>query len=294
VRGSTIVGAEALLTNAIGGTYLLSVMDESGCEIEREVVLSTPPEIVISATVTDATCFGEIDGEIDVRASGGAMGTTVFSYAWSIGPNVAGSRVRRLQAGAYTVTVTDIMNCSNSETFRVREPDPIAVNLISQPATQGCNGSVTAAVTGGTAPYSYTWNSPQTGPTINNLCPGSYMVQVVDSRGCKPQLPTEAGLVADRRFPCFESSLVITPNGDGANDQLVINCINEFPNNRLQVFNRWGQLVFERQNYDNTWGGTDRGGNVLPEGAYYFVLEYTDPDRNPVQLKGSFTLLLDR
>jgi len=74
---------------------------------------------------------------------------------------------------------------------------------------------------------------------------------------------------------------VITPNADGYNDYLEIKNADKYPNNLLQVFNRWGKMVYEQQNYDNKWDG----GN-LADGTYYYVFKYIDQVYN-----GSLTIL---
>lgn len=66
---------------------------------------------------------------------------------------------------------------------------------------------------------------------------------------------------------------IITPNGDGVNDELVIPCLNEFPNNRIVIFNRWGDEVHRAAPYMNDWAGT-YAGNDLPSGTYFYVLQY--------------------
>ncbi|MCB0634860.1 MAG: gliding motility-associated C-terminal domain-containing protein, partial [Lewinella sp.] len=75
------------------------------------------------------------------------------------------------------------------------------------------------------------------------------------------------------------------------NDEFIIFCVGDYPDNHLEVYNRWGQLVFEADNYDNTWEGTTQDGQALPEGPYYYILEYKDPEDNLVQQKGSLTIL---
>ncbi|MES2555873.1 MAG: ice-binding family protein [Bacteroidota bacterium] len=69
-----------------------------------------------------------------------------------------------------------------------------------------------------------------------------------------------------------------SPNGDGVNDTYVIRGISNYPLNHFQVFNRWGTLVYEADNYQNTWDGTSDsgvnvGGDVLPVGTYFYVLD---------------------
>ena len=66
-----------------------------------------------------------------------------------------------------------------------------------------------------------------------------------------------------------------SPNGDGTNDFLVVNRIQEFPGNSIQVFDRYGNEVFSATNYDNSWDGSSRNGNV-PKGTYFYVLNLAD------------------
>ena len=73
-----------------------------------------------------------------------------------------------------------------------------------------------------------------------------------------------------------------SPNNDGVNDFFKIDCINRFPNNIIRVYNRWGNIVFEQQNYDNLWNGISNGRatvneeELLPEGTYYYILDLGD------------------
>jgi gliding motility-associated-like protein len=68
-----------------------------------------------------------------------------------------------------------------------------------------------------------------------------------------------------------------SPNGDGVNDVLVITNIGSYPENRLQIFNRYGNLVLDRAPYNNDWDGRSQTGalfgDILPESTYYYVLD---------------------
>ncbi|WP_159018191.1 gliding motility-associated C-terminal domain-containing protein [Algibacter sp. L3A6] len=72
-----------------------------------------------------------------------------------------------------------------------------------------------------------------------------------------------------------------SPNGDGLGDTLVINCIDNYPNNSLEVYNRWGNIVYKKKSYSSTneWDGTSDGRSTLlqseklPVGTYYYVLD---------------------
>ncbi|MEX0313515.1 MAG: gliding motility-associated C-terminal domain-containing protein [Allomuricauda sp.] len=73
-----------------------------------------------------------------------------------------------------------------------------------------------------------------------------------------------------------------SPNGDGVNDLFKIDCISRYPNNVLKVYNRWGNIVYERRSYNNDWDGSSNGraivqqGDQLPVGTYYYVLDLGD------------------
>ena len=67
----------------------------------------------------------------------------------------------------------------------------------------------------------------------------------------------------------------ISPNGDGINDTVYINCIADYPNNSLQVYDRYGNEVFTASGYDNTWEGTGKNGD-LPKGTYFYILDLGD------------------
>ncbi|MGB5498823.1 MAG: gliding motility-associated C-terminal domain-containing protein, partial [Maribacter sp.] len=66
-----------------------------------------------------------------------------------------------------------------------------------------------------------------------------------------------------------------SPNGDGTNDFLIVNDIQDYPNNSIEIYDRYGNQVFEARPYDNTWDGT-RDNNDLPKGTYFYVLDLGD------------------
>jgi gliding motility-associated-like protein len=297
MRGDALVGTEAVLSEAGVGIYQAIVIDGQGCEMMRTVELAAPEPISINANLRDINCPGESNGEIIVSATGGA-GQGVYFYQWSNGS--IGQRNAFLRSGDYTLTVSDVNQCETIQTFAIAEPDPLVLTIDTQAATEGCNGAATATVEGGTPPYNYTWDSETTitESMIDKLCHGIHFLKVTDSRGCVSGLDPTDFIVQDRRFPCIEVREVITPDGDGLNERFVINCIDDFPDNSLQIFNRWGQLVYEAEGYDcsdqggvNCFMGETIRGEELPDGAYYYVLVFADGEGNPVQRKGSLTIV---
>ncbi len=75
-----------------------------------------------------------------------------------------------------------------------------------------------------------------------------------------------------------------SPNGDGKNDEFIIVGLENYPNNKLEIYNRWGNKVFEQAPYDNTWKGTVKnidgyviGEGLLPSGTYFYLLDFGVP-----------------
>ncbi len=285
-NGGPFVGAA--LQNAGPGTYTATVTDDLGCERTATVVLNAPPALSLNANVSAVSCLGDKNGNIQVFASGGVPGN--YQYQWSNG--IFGNQITNVAAGDYSVTATDLNGCDIVETYTLAEPTPIAVTFEIDPATEGFNGTIRAIVSGGQMPYQYNWvnlNSSDFTSVVSSLAPGEYYLIVTDDNGCESS--TFTAVVADERYPCLEERVVITPDGNGTNDEFIIFCIGDLPDNNLEIYNRWGQLVFATDNYDNTWMGTSQNGTPLPDGPYYYVLEYRNPDGTMVQAKGSLTIV---
>jgi gliding motility-associated-like protein len=79
---------------------------------------------------------------------------------------------------------------------------------------------------------------------------------------------------------------VITPNGDGYNDVLVIKNLDKFPDNNLLIADRTGKIVFDKSSYENDWDGRN-----LQDGTYYYILTYKDKNKNRGIIKGLITIV---
>lgn len=114
----------------------------------------------------------------------------------------------------------------------------------------------------------------------------TYYLNVSDELGCSAADSVTVTVVDE--LDCLSTNVGFSPNDDGVNDVWVIECI-EFFSTELQVYNRWGQLVFEATNYGNNWDGTFKG-KPLPDGTYYYILTVRDtPGRNV--FKGTVTII---
>ena len=176
----------ATATNLEAGTHMVTVTDANGCTTTETAVIAEPATaLAITTSATDALCFGAADGTASVTATGG---TGAYTYNWSTTPAQTTDNATGLTAGTYTVTVTDANGCSATETVIIGQPAQLFANVTSTGVT--CNGqndgTATVIASGGTAPYTYSWNTipAQTAATATNLAPGTYTVIVTGNNGC--------------------------------------------------------------------------------------------------------------
>jgi gliding motility-associated-like protein len=176
-----------MATSLAAGSYTVTIQDANGCTATQSVVI-TQPTLLIAAipSFTNVNCFGGSNGTATATSSGGTPG---YTFSWNTVPVQNTANATGLAAGNYTVTVTDNMGCSQTQSVAITQP-PILNAAISASANVSCNGgnngSASVNVAGGTPLYTYSWNTipPQTTATATGLTSGSYSVTVTDSKGC--------------------------------------------------------------------------------------------------------------
>jgi hypothetical protein len=167
------------------GTYNLNVTDKNGCTGSISVTITQPTSLSAAlSNSTNITCHGDNNGSAVSTVSGG---TSPYTYTWTggAGNNATASN---LAPGTYTLSVKDNNGCTNSVVVTITQPPTLSANLSSM-ANVTChgdnNGTASAAVSGGTLPYTYTWSGGAgNNATANNLAPGTYTLNVTDNNGC--------------------------------------------------------------------------------------------------------------
>ncbi len=171
---------DSVFNNLSAGTYVVTVRDSGMCTDNATVTVTQPEELSLTSDVTNYSC-GQ-GGEIVVHVIGG---TPPYTYSWSNGGT--DSIISNLQPDTFTVTVTDYNGCSAVLTSIVESDGGVAQVQVSTTDVT-CyglsDGTATATMLNGTAPYSYSWNTGDTTSTINHLGAGTYTVTVSDVTGC--------------------------------------------------------------------------------------------------------------
>ena len=194
------------------GAYNVLVTDTNNCEVNASVTLIEPTPIVLGTSFVAVSCFGGDDGSIDLSVIGGVPG---YSFIWSNGDTLQDTDT--LITGEYNVLVTDLNGCTDTLTETITEPTaPLSISEvhINVDCFGNATGSIDISVAGGTAPYSYLWNTGSTFVDLTGLTFGSYSLTVTDTLNCtevitieitQPTGPLEATLLATD-VSCFGDS----------------------------------------------------------------------------------------
>ncbi|UKN01117.1 HYR domain-containing protein [Paracrocinitomix mangrovi] len=276
-------GATTEDINGLGqGDYTIVVVDKYGCTDTLTESIVEPPILDVSYTTILKGCNGFTDGYIKLGVQGG---TPPYSFNWS--PAVgAGTTAQNLPPGDYSISLVDVQGCSVDTTFTVEEADTISIegelSIYEDPfniSDEGLSdGWIDITVSGGIPPYNYSWDNGSMDEDLEDIPAGTYTVYIDDDGGC--QGTATFTLIEPKNLDIANA---LSPNGDGMNDYLIIKNVEYFPNNKLIVMNRWGDVVYEKAGYNNDWDGKANKGVVLygkklPEGSYFYIFDPGDPN----------------
>lgn len=173
-------------SNLQGGFYNVTVTDANGCVgISPFIEVAEPDELqYFLSGFGNNDCFGLNNGFLNLEVLGG---TEPYGFLWSNGDTT--QNIANLSEGIYSAIITDANGCSlETNSFPIQGPDSnISVSVLSQTNVL-CygfqNGSVTLTVSGGVAPYSFSWNTGANTATINQLSGGIFTCEVSDANDC--------------------------------------------------------------------------------------------------------------
>lgn len=163
-------------------TYTVTIKDKNGSMSTSTAMVTVNPSVTISLSTGSITCNGNSDGSI--LANPGS-GTTPYTYNWSNGQTT--QTTTGLSAGTYTITVTDKRGCTVTSVSALISP-PLLSGQFTKGAANclgcGCKEWILVNASGGAGPYSYTWSDGYVSRYKNQLCPGTYTVNIKDKNGC--------------------------------------------------------------------------------------------------------------
>ncbi len=287
INGGSTYQSSNVFTGLAAGTYTV---------ITRNPVTQCTATQQVTITFTNNLTMNNIAGGTICRGASFTpqVSSNAASYSWSPSAGVSNTTIANpvlspQNTTTYTVTGT-LGSCTIQRTVTVTVFEGATAN--AGPDAIILTGDVYQMLSSGTA-GSYLW-TPSTGlssatvlsPTAAPQTTTTYTLTVTSPQGCTATDQMTLTVVPY----CVKPMNAFTPNGDGINDRWLITDGNCLIGVRAQVFNRYGSRVFESPNYDNTWDGTYKG-KPLPDGTYYYVLEFVLLNGKRQVLKGDVTIL---
>lgn len=256
-------GNLATASNLCAGSYSVTLTDSNGCIVDSiGILINQPPQIVITAIVTDSVnCFAGTDGIATITA----LNAVNYAITSPIAVSQASNVFNGLAVGTYQLQLTDAQGCTLDSSFQIMQPTGLTFDSITT-VTNLCNGDNTGGISvfanGGSGAYQYSFDGSPYGAsnTISGLAAGPHNVSVQDANGC---ILDSIGVVIAQPTALTIDSLVITD----------VNCFNQC-NGSIVAYISGGNAP-----YDYTWSANAATGNTntaasLCAGAYN--LQITD------------------
>ncbi|MEO8253612.1 MAG: SprB repeat-containing protein, partial [Flavobacterium sp.] len=169
-------------TGLAAGNYSVIITDGNSCTTTVSGIIVTQPSAVSgSAVVTNIACNGGTTGSINLTPSGGTPG---YTFNW--GGGITTEDRTGLAAGTYSVTITDVNNCTATKSYTVTQPTAISGStVVTNVACNGAaNGAINLTPSGGTPGYTFNWGGGITTEDRTGLVAGTYTVIITDANGC--------------------------------------------------------------------------------------------------------------
>jgi len=245
-------------------TYSVVGSNGGTCTDTVIIALTVLPLPSVSASASNTlVCSGQM---VNLSATG-----TATAYAWNPGTLIgAGQTVQVTAPITYTAYGQGANGCAFFSTVFIDIQSGSAVTPITTPSVICVGDSAILSVMGGSVP---TWSSNVV-PNVNVVAPltaTTYTYGAVDINGCSSVITFTVGIDENCNVIIYNG---FTPNGDGINDFWVIDNIDKYTNNKVFIYNRWGNEIFSTSNYNNTtnvWDGKANG-QVITSGTYFFVI----------------------
>ncbi|MBI5917309.1 MAG: proprotein convertase P-domain-containing protein [Bacteroidetes bacterium] len=304
----------AKITDLPADSYYLTITDANGCTALDSVFIAAPERVDAIVTVKDVSCFGDRNGSITIEPVGG---TQPFTYSLDGSQYYGSSTLIALEAGDYQVYLKDAEGCVYETSATVNEPPQMTVSILvwgddvdEFMLDYGGTFPLLAVVENGQGSIMYTWDASYCGTlfqdttsdctmtlTSNALWSipdytNDYFVVAIDSSGCEAEDHLQVHVKKERRVVVPTG---FTPNSNGTNDLLSIHGKSGTMVKRFQVFDRWGELLFEDIDIpinDTTrgWDGTFKSKD-MPPGVYVWYLDALYEDGMTESFKGETTLI---
>ncbi len=267
-------------------TYTVTGTDANNCQNTDQVTVTVNPLPVINAGADQSICAGT---DVTLSGSGGA------TYVWTNGATNGQAFQPAIGTNTYTVTGTDANGCVNTDVITITVL-PVPVAGMVQDVTQGYPVLTVTFSNTSTYSTSYIW-SFGAGPVPTNNTgnqtqsfgnAGTYDIILLASNGICSDTAHSTVIVLPFPPPEIFVPNVFTPNNDNANEEFWID-VKYGASIEVQIFNRWGNMMYEMDDFADRWDG-NLNGNPVSDGVYFFKYSVVGIDGSTVTGHGNVTI----
>lgn len=266
--------ANPIVNPSVPTWYFVTVTDGAGNTAIDSVFVNLDPIYAYNAGGDTSMCIGDTIqlGGIFNSMNGGV------TYSWVPATYLSSASDPRPQftgpvTTTYTLTITSPV-CPSKQFVITVTVNPLPVVTVSPDYIEIEEGQSTSLLASGATDYFWTPGGglSNTQGALTNAEPTAttmYIAFGIDDNGCRDWDTVTVSVIPNNEIVIYNT---FSPNNDGINDFFHIGNIQKYPESRLEVFTRTGQLVYAKTGYDNSWDGTNYG-DRLPETVYYYTLD---------------------
>lgn len=285
------------------GSYTDSLISSVGCDsvIHLELTVIDDPNITTNTLINDISCGNGSDGSIELVDI--INGSAPYQVRLNDSILPTNFIVNNLSVGTYSLAIEDRYGCSYQEDFELSEPPPFTVNISASDSIVDLGEQLQLSFSHNETLHSFIWQPSILNDCTTNDCLTPFYL---------PTNNSEVRLVATSINGCIAKDSILirvndtrkvyipnvfSPNGDGVNDRFSIN--GQMPNVQsveyLQVFDRWGNMIYEEKDFliteqDKGWNGQYKG-EALPPASFIYVASIRFLDGQSIIYSGDITLL---
>jgi gliding motility-associated-like protein len=280
-------------TGYSAGVYTVTVTDDKGCNVIVPFMVYQNPQIQISIDAVNEGCESSCTGSANATVTGGI---SPYTYLWSLGA-ASTQGINNLCAGDYTLSVTDAINCTLTETVNIATNTFIHADGSAAPVEGQGPLTVNFFFTGSGA-SDYNWDfgdgigtSGDVNPSYTYTHEGVYTVVLTVNSGNPDHCSDTYTVQITVHAPSvIEIPNVFTPNNDLTNDVFTVKS-EGLQTEKMVIYNRWGKEVYEWNEVHGKWDGIARSGQQASDGEYYFIFDAAGYDGQEYHVSGSVTLI---
>lgn len=281
----------------VAGNYTIYVQDANACSATKNIKIKQYPDFQLAILRIDSAYCNLANGEAEVLASGGNGG---FTYTWFINPIQYRAHLQKAEKGTYYVRVQDINGCAKDTFLTIPHILPPIAQYTSSPSPdfQPLVENDTIHFTAFTAnAFSFSWDfgdgafSSLENPVHAFYNAGNYPVTLT-AYDIYKECPATYTLTypISPYWAHFFIPNVFSPNNDTQFDTWNIET-HDYDEAKVEVFDRWGTLVFETNDLVRQWNGLNLKGKQCEEGVYFYFVEIRNFKGEKRFFTGNVTLM---